>query len=132
MLTVKNLNVSYGHFKAVQNFKVEVAFGDRILIQGHHGSGKSSVLKAIIGHIRSKGEVAINGKILRNRSPSKMIKLGVSLIPENKCIFPNLSILEHIELARALSLNYKSVDEVLDLFPELNNFVHKKAYVLIK
>ena len=74
MLELKNISVSYGKFAAVKNVNACFEFGSLSVITGHHGAGKSSLLRAMIGLTRSFGDVKLENRNYRNRTPNKMMK----------------------------------------------------------
>jgi len=129
MLNIENLSVKYGFINALSNASISLNKGQIVLLDGHHGAGKSSLLNAIIGLVISKGRVFLEKNIIENRTPDKALKLGISLLPEGNCIFSNLTVKENIEIGSILS-SKKKKEDVFDVFPELSHLLNKKAFFL--
>ena len=102
MLELRDISVCYGAVTAVSNVCLTLNPGQLTVLDGHHGAGKSSFLKAAIGAVISTGQVLLSNQIISRRNPSKMANLGVVLAPEGRHIFPTLTTREN--LAQMLSL----------------------------
>ncbi len=129
MLKIENLYVKYGFINALSNASISLNKGEIVLLDGHHGAGKSSLLYAIVGLVVSSGQVSIGKNIIRNRTPNRTLKLGVSFLPEGNCIFSNLTVKENIEFGSILS-SKKQSENIFDIFPELSHLLDKKAFFL--
>ena len=132
MLEAVNLSVNYGAVRALQNAGVSVPKGGAVLLRGHHGAGKSSLLKAIIGAVQSDGEVRIDGLLQprRKRRPHQMANNGVVLVPEGRNIFARLSTRDNLEFGAAVAGVKSGIDEVVAVFPELERLLELPAYTL--
>ena len=132
MLEAANLSVNYGAVRALQNAGVSVPKGGAVLLRGHHGAGKSSLLKAIIGAVQSDGEVRIDGLLQprRKRKPHQMANNGVVLVPEGRNIFARLSTRDNLEFGAAVAGVKSGLDEVVAVFPELERLLELPAYAL--
>lgn len=122
MLEVQNLDVSYGGIRALHGVSLEVSQGEIACIIGANGAGKSTLLKAIAGLKKpSGGAVVFEGKKL-DIAPHKIVGLGVSLVPEGRRIFANLSVLENLLVGGFLTKKSEmdaNIEKVLELFPRL-------------
>ena len=99
MLQIKNLNIKYGAIHAVKGIDMEVNEGEIVTLIGANGAGKTSILKALSGLIRpSEGEIIYNGVVLNKKSPQEIMKDGISHVPEGRHIFPDMTVLENLEL----------------------------------
>ena len=130
MLSTSNLSVKYGHTEALSSVSLDLKPGSIITVFGHHGAGKSSLLKALIGGVQYSGEIKLNGKIVRRPNPRKMLKNKVFLLPERSAIFDTLSVRENIELAAITMNKSKNLTFILELFPELEPILDHKAFSL--
>lgn len=123
MLKVNNLQVYYGGIHALRGVSIEVNEGEIVSIIGSNGAGKSTLLNAISGFLKYKeGEVLYhNTKLPLN--PSKIVKLGISHIPEGRLIFANLSVRDNLLMGSYLRKDKVKIHEDLEntytLFPRL-------------
>ncbi|MDF2590876.1 MAG: transporter ATP-binding protein [Clostridia bacterium] len=123
MLKVNNLQVYYGGIHALKGVSIEVNQGEIVTIIGSNGAGKSTLLNAISGFLKYKeGEVLYrNTKLPLN--PSKIVKLGISHIPEGRLIFANLSVRDNLLMGSYLRKDKVKIHEDLEntyiLFPRL-------------
>jgi branched-chain amino acid transport system ATP-binding protein len=124
MLTVENLYASYGAITALHGVSLEVAEGELVALLGVNGAGKSTTLKAISGVLRPvKGTIRFLDEDIANRTPEKILKKGISMVPEGRDIFGSLTVEENLRLGAFSSYErtrYKAdLDEVFELFPIL-------------
>ncbi|WP_370320866.1 ABC transporter ATP-binding protein [Oricola sp.] len=125
MLEVRNLSVSYGAHRALENVSVNVAAGEICVILGANGAGKSSLLKAIGGMVRSApgAQILINGQDITQTKPHKVVEAGLALVPEGRGIFGDLTVSENLQLGaygpQARDSEAMRREEVLRLFPRL-------------
>jgi branched-chain amino acid transport system ATP-binding protein len=123
MLKVNNLQVYYGGIHALKGVSIEVHKGEIVTIIGSNGAGKSTLLNTISGFLKYKdGEVTyLNSKLPLN--PSKVVKLGISHVPEGRLIFANLSVLDNLLMGAYLRKDKANIKEDLEntytLFPRL-------------
>lgn len=125
MLKVENLSVAYGHHRALDNVSIEVGSGEIIVVLGANGAGKSTLLKAIGGMIPSTNGaiITINGTQIQNKKSHIIVEAGISLVPEGRGIFGELSVVENLKLGanpkRARQNEIENLKTVFDLFPVL-------------
>ena len=123
MLKVVDLNVFYGGIHALKGVTVEVNQGEIVTIIGSNGAGKSTLLNSICGILKPKsGEIIYkNEKILT--VPHKIVKRGISHVPEGRLIFANLSVKDNLMLGAYLRKDHseiaKDMEKVYTLFPRL-------------
>ena len=128
MLEVQNLEVNYGHIKAVKGISFSVCKGEIVTILGSNGAGKTSTLFGILNIVKSKGKVLFNGEDVSNKNTVYMVKKGIVLCPENRRIFPGLTVEENLKMGTYLRGNYqKNSKYVYDLFPILKERGKQKA-----
>ena len=122
ILEIKNLSVSYGGIEAIKNISFDVEEGKIVTLIGSNGAGKSSTLRSIAGIVKAKqGEVLFEGKNILGMSPDQIVKAGITLVPEGRKVFPNLTVLENLKIGAYLrkdNIN-SDIEYVYSLFPRL-------------
>ncbi len=122
ILSVKDLCVHYGGIEAVKEISFDVHEGEIVTLIGANGAGKSSTLRSIAGLVKpSKGTINFRGDNITGRDPTVIVKKGVTLVPEGRHIFPDLTVLENLKVGAYLRHDDISGDIqwVYDLFPRL-------------
>ncbi len=122
ILTVKDLQVNYGGIEAVKNISFSVEEGKIVTLIGANGAGKSTTLKAIAGLVKpAGGSIAFNGEELTGLDTTRIVSKGVTLVPEGRRVFADLTVLENIKIGAYLRKDDLSadIDWVFDLFPRL-------------
>ncbi|WP_321315011.1 ABC transporter ATP-binding protein [Halarcobacter sp.] len=121
MLSVKNLEVYYGLIKAVKGIDFEVKAGQIVSLIGSNGAGKTSTLQSIVNDVKKKGEIIFNDLDISNHKTHKIIKEGISLVPEGRRVFQNLTIEENLRMGAFNNDElYKEYQErMFKLFPRL-------------
>ncbi|MCM1414382.1 MAG: ABC transporter ATP-binding protein [bacterium] len=122
MLEVKDLNVSYGGIKAVKDVSFTVETGEIVTLIGANGAGKSSTLRSIVGLVKPEsGEIMFGGKVISSLSTDRIVGEGITLVPEGRRVFSDLTVLENLKIGAYMRKD--SLDEdikwVYDLFPRL-------------
>ncbi|WP_027357892.1 ABC transporter ATP-binding protein [Desulforegula conservatrix] len=123
MLKLENINTFYGNIQALKNISMEIREGEIITLIGANGAGKTTTLMTISGIIASRsGKIVFNGIDISCMSPEKIVAMGLSHVPEGRRIFPQLTVLENIEMGAYLRKDKEirsDMDYVFDLFPIL-------------
>ena len=135
MLKVENLNAYYGDMQALWDISFEVAQGELVTLVGANGAGKTTTLNAISGVLSGKtGKILFNGNPIQDLPPDKIAGLGIIQVPEGRKLWPNLTVLENLELGAFLRQNRqnrtKNLNRVYDLFPRLNERENQLAGTL--
>jgi branched-chain amino acid transport system ATP-binding protein len=135
MLRITDLSVHYGRVRAVQNLSLEVNQGELVGLVGHNGAGKTTTLMAITGVLRpAAGDVIFEGQSLIGRSPDAILRAGISLVPEGRRIFADLTVEENLRLGlsgrRSRVGAGEAVESVYALFPVVKEFRRRRAGVL--
>jgi len=100
LLTVDRINAYYGKSHVLQDVSLEVDKGEVVALLGRNGSGRSTTLKAIMGVVPPKtGIIRLSGTCIERRSPFKLAQRGIAFVPEDRRIFPNLTVAENLRLA---------------------------------
>ncbi len=124
MLKIENLRVHYGAINAIKGIDLSVERGKLVTLIGANGAGKSSTLNAIMNIVTSKkGRIFYNGKDITKERPDQIVKNGITLVPEGRKIFPNLTVQENLMIGAFGRKDAEGVkrdfDLVLNLFPRL-------------
>lgn len=122
MLKIENLNVSYGGINAVRDVSFSVKEGTIATLVGANGAGKSSILRSISGVVTPKsGSIRFLDKEIVGMSTEKIVSAGITLVPEGRRIFPDLTVLENIKIGAYLRKDSLDNDIawVYNLFPRL-------------
>ncbi len=133
MLKVKDLNVYYGVIHAVKGISFHVPEGKIVTLIGSNGAGKSSTLKAISGLVKPKGSIVFLGKEIAKRPAHKIANDGISLVPEGRRVFVNLTIQENLRMGgfnRKVSELGELYEQMYKLFPILKERASQKAGTL--
>jgi branched-chain amino acid transport system ATP-binding protein len=129
MLKVENLEVYYGLIRAVKGINFEVDAGKVVSLIGSNGAGKTSTLESIVNDVTKKGSITFNGTDISNHKTHKIIKEGISLVPEGRRVFINLTIEENLRIGAFNNDDYyKELQEhMFKLFPRLVAKRHQLA-----
>ncbi|HOV63318.1 MAG TPA: ABC transporter ATP-binding protein [Spirochaetia bacterium] len=124
MLKIENLVVSYDGIEALKSINLEVPDGSIVTIIGANGAGKSSTLRAIIGLVKPKsGRILFKDKDIVGMRTQDIVALGISLVPEGRRVFPDLTVLENLKVGAYLRTDRAAIDKdiewVTSLFPRL-------------
>ncbi|MDF0602852.1 ABC transporter ATP-binding protein [Psychromarinibacter sp. C21-152] len=125
MLEIRDLSVSYGQHRALESAALHVSPGEIVVILGANGAGKSTLLKALCGisEGRVTGSALLDGEEILGARPDRIVEAGLSLVPEGRGIFGDLTVQENLTLGayptRARDDETGNLDRVLSLFPKL-------------
>ena len=131
MLTVENLNVSYGAIRAIKGISLAVGEGEIVSLIGANGAGKTTTLHAISGLLKFDGTITFLGRELksqrgaraRSKRPDEILAMGLAQVPEGRRVFASLTVEENLELGAFLTRNKKIIKSelarVMKLFPRL-------------
>jgi len=125
MLEISSLSLSYGQHLALNDVSLSVGKGETIVILGANGAGKSSLLKAVAGMVKSApgSKIMFNGEALTGHPAHEIVGMGIALVPEGRGVFPELTVEENLLLganpARARAGEKERRARVFELFPKL-------------
>jgi branched-chain amino acid transport system ATP-binding protein len=129
MLEIRGLSAGYGRSQILFDVDVRVGQGECICLLGRNGMGKTTTMRSVVNLTNIlDGDVLLEGKSLCGLSPYEVAKRGISLVPEDRRIFADLTVLENIEVADAGG--QWTVARVFKLFPELEQFAARKGGLL--
>lgn len=138
MLRCENLNVFYGESHILRNISFEVAEGQVVCLMGRNGVGKTTLLKTIMGLLKSTtGCIWLGGQDVSRQSPDQRVRRGVAYVPQGREIFPHLTVRENLQLGLEAreregspGLDSSAFDEVFSLFPSLRLLLNRPGGVL--
>ncbi len=122
MLKIENLIVNYGGIEAVKGISLEVPDGSIITLVGANGAGKSTTLRSIVGLVKARsGSITLDGEELLGQATTDIVSKGITLVPEGRHVFPDMTVLENLKIGAYLrkdKLN-DDIERVYNLFPRL-------------
>ncbi len=125
ILEVSDLVTAYGESLVLHGISLAVAPGEIVCLLGRNGAGKTTTLRSIMGLTPPRsGSIAFNGRTIAGLQPFKIARLGIGYVPDDRRIFPDLTVEENLEIARRLSRadgDRWSVERIYDLFPVLRD-----------
>ena len=135
MLEIRNLEVYYDGIHAIKGVSLEVARGALVTLVGSNGAGKSTLLRTICGLKRpSSGELRFGERNLLDMSVTRIVQTGISMVPEGRQIFPDLTVMENLRLGAYTRSDQDGVardqERVFDLFPRLKERASQKGGTL--
>ena len=124
IIEFENVDTYYGNIQVLYNINLTVNRGELVCLLGGNASGKSTTLKTILGVCKiKKGVVRLNGERINGKPTKHIISKGVAIVPENRRIFPRMTVLENLELGAYLRTDTQAIkqdiENVFDLFPRL-------------
>lgn len=122
LLEIRNLSVSYGGINAVKEIDLNVPEGQIVTLIGANGAGKSTILRTVSGLVKTKtGSVLYRGKEILGKSPDYIVSEGITLVPEGRRVFTDLTVLENLKIGAYLRKDniQADIDYVFELFPRL-------------
>ena len=125
--------MSYGGIEAIKNISFDVEEGKIVTLIGSNGAGKSSTLRSIAGIVRARsGEVLFEGENILGLSPDQIVKRGITLVPEGRRVFPNLTVAENLRIGAYLRRDDLRLDleYIYTLFPRLKERLWQQAGTL--
>ncbi len=135
MLEIKNLQVYYDGIHAIKGVSLTVPQGALVTLVGSNGAGKSTLLRTICGLKRpSSGELRFKERNLLDMSVTRIVQMGISMVPEGRQIFPDLTVMENLRLGAYTRTDQDGIardqERVFDLFPRLKERVSQKGGTL--
>ncbi len=128
MLEINGLETAYGQSQVLFGMELNVGKGEVVTLLGRNGMGKTTTLHSVMGLVPSRsGNIRFQGQELRELPSYQIAKTGLSLVPEGRQIFPNLTVHENLVATasnRSQSENPWNLNRVFDLFPRLPNRIH--------
>jgi len=137
MLVIREVHAGYGATPILFGVSLEVREGEAVALLGKNGMGKTTLMKAAMGFLRPwQGAIEFDGRSLVGLPPHAIARLGIGLVPENRRIFPGLTVRENLELGlsavarRGGELRRRRLDEVFGHFPRLRERIDQAGKTL--
>jgi branched-chain amino acid transport system ATP-binding protein len=135
VLTVQSLNAYYGRVRALKDLSLNVSEGEIVAVIGPNGAGKTTLLNAISGLVPAQsGEIAFEGQPIAQLAPEKIVRLGISQVPERRQIFSTMSVLDNLILGAyhryrrdGKAAIERDLDFVFEIFPRLKDRSKQQA-----
>ena len=135
MLRLREVDTHYGRIPVLRRVSLEVARGEIVCLLGGNASGKSTTMKTILGAVRpTAGTVEFEGEVINEVRTAGRIERGLAIVPENRRVFPRMTVRENLEMGAFLRRGRAEVDadldHVLQLFPRLRERLGQRAGTL--
>jgi len=135
LLDIKDLQVYYDGIHAIKGVSLEVARGALVTLVGSNGAGKSTLLRTICGLKKpSSGELRFQERSLLDMSVTRIVQMGISMVPEGRQIFPDLTVMENLRLGAYIRTDQDGIardqERVFSLFPRLKERASQKGGTL--
>jgi len=135
VLELRHVNARYGKIQVLYDINMTIHRGELICLLGGNASGKSTTLKTIMGIVRpSDGSVILNGEDISRKPTSYTVRQGVAIVPENRRIFPRMTVLENLEIGAIHRQDRaqvkEDIDSMFEMFPRLQERINMLGMVL--
>ncbi len=134
MLKLTNVRAGYGKVDVLHGINLQVNEAECVALVGANGAGKSTTLKCICGINETRGgTIEFDGRRIDGLPGHKIVRLGITMCPEGRQVFPEMSVLENLEMGahtRRDSKQRHDLEEMLDLFPVLRKRIRQRAGTL--
>jgi len=135
VLELRAVSTHYGLVSVLRDVDIQIFPGEMVCLLGGNASGKTTTLKTILGYVTpSQGEVLLDGDVVSGLTTTEVVSRGVSMVPENRRLFHNMTVAENLELGHYLRKDRHKVAEdlesVLETFPRVRERLKQKAGTL--
>jgi branched-chain amino acid transport system ATP-binding protein len=135
VLELRNVSTHYGLVAVLRNVDIQIYAGEMVCLLGGNASGKTTTLKTILGYVTpSEGEVLLGGEAVSGLSTTQVVGRGISMVPENRRLFGNMTVEENLELGAYQRHDRAAIEEdrerVLETFPRVRERLKQKAGTL--
>jgi urea transport system ATP-binding protein len=128
MFEISDLQVSYGQSEVIHKVNFGAKKNETVAIMGRNGMGKTTLFKALMGILPSKGgKIALEGKDLTTLDSYQRVSSGLAYVPQGRMIFPSMTVQENIETGMEKSKTRKIPQDIYSLFPVLFDMRHRKG-----
>jgi branched-chain amino acid transport system ATP-binding protein len=135
VLEMRDVSTHYGLVAVLRNVNVEIFPGEMVCLLGGNASGKTTTLKTILGYVKpTEGDVVLDGEVVTGLPTSEVVSKGISMVPENRRLFANMTVSENLDLGAYQRKDKAKIAEdrekVLETFPRIRERLKQKAGTL--
>jgi branched-chain amino acid transport system ATP-binding protein len=135
ILEMRDVSTHYGLVAVLRNVSVQIYPGEMVCLLGGNASGKTTTLRTILGYVKpSEGDVLVDGEVVSGMPTIQVVRRGVSMVPENRRLFGNMTVAENLELGAYQRTDKDKIakdrDQVLETFPRVRERLKQKAGTL--
>ena len=135
VLELRDVSTHYGLVAVLRNVNVEIYAGEMVCLLGGNASGKTTTLKTILGYVKpTEGDVVLDGEVVTGLPTSEVVSKGISMVPENRRLFANMTVSENLDLGAYQRRDKAKISEdrekVLETFPRIRERLKQKAGTL--
>jgi branched-chain amino acid transport system ATP-binding protein len=135
ILELRNVSTHYGLVAVLRNVDVEIYQGEMVCLLGGNASGKTTTLKTVLGYVKpSEGKVLLDGEVVSGLPTTEVVRRGVSMVPENRRLFGNMTVAENLALGAYQRKEKDRIAEdrekILETFPRVRERLKQKAGTL--
>ena len=129
MLKIENLHQAYGGSHILRGLSFEVKTGEVTTLLGRNGVGKTTLLKALMGLVKTKeGSISFDGRDITHLAPHDRVRAGIGYVPQGREIFPRLTVEENLLMGLATKPgNSKVPERIFEMFPVLKQMLHRRG-----
>jgi branched-chain amino acid transport system ATP-binding protein len=135
ILELRDVSTHYGLVAVLRDVNIQIFAGEMVCLLGGNASGKTTTLKTILGYVSpSEGEVVLDGQVVSGLPTTEVVRRGVSMVPENRRLFANMTVSENLDLGAYQRTDKARIatqrEELLDVFPRVRERLKQKAGTL--
>jgi branched-chain amino acid transport system ATP-binding protein len=135
VLELRGVSTHYGLISVLRDVDMEIFPGEMVCLLGGNASGKSTTLKTILGYVvPSRGDVIFEGEVISGLPTAEIVRRGISMVPENRRLFPDMTVEENLRLGSYLRTDKAGIErdreQVLETFPRVAERLKQKAGTL--
>jgi branched-chain amino acid transport system ATP-binding protein len=135
VLELRDVSTYYGLVSVLRNVDMQIYRGEMVCLLGGNASGKSTTLKTILGYVvPTQGEVVFEGEVVSGLPTAEIVRRGISMVPENRRLFPAMTVEENLQLGAYLRTDKDGIaadrEQVLETFPRVGERLKQKAGTL--
>ncbi len=135
ILELRDVSTHYGLVAVLRHVNVQIYAGEMVCLLGGNASGKTTTLKTILGYVKpSEGEILLEGEVVSGMPITEVVRRGVSMVPENRRLFANMTVSENLDLGAYQRTDREGIardrERLFDVFPRVRERLKQKAGTL--